>query len=244
MLAEGLWAYRLGQASAALIFPIAGALLLAVGLYRRRAYNRWNSRDDDRLLRPEPTRDDEPDPDFDPDDEDLVPRPSQPPSRGTVFIVVGAVVLVLGAGHVLSYLAVSHTSTAAGNVDVGQCITAEAFEQRRLNAEAVDCRRSDATLQLVSKGDAAATCPDGLRESTKYPALTNDVRTQCFALNLREGYCYVVAHTVAPVNCTDPSANAKVARRVDGTTEAVGCAVEARAVAYREPPRAYCLVAP
>jgi hypothetical protein len=50
-LADGFGAYRLGRATAALIFPLAGALLLMVGVYRRRAFNRWNRQDDDRLLR-------------------------------------------------------------------------------------------------------------------------------------------------------------------------------------------------
>ena len=161
VLADGLWAYRLGQATFALIFPLAGALLLGVGVYRRRAFNRWNSGDDDRLPQPQsslageggfddefdPRLRDDYDPDYDSDDEDLEPRPSQPPveylgprssqpsGKGTVCIAVGAVVLVLGALNVLATLAGPRTTTEAGSVELGQCITAQACDQGRMNAE-------------------------------------------------------------------------------------------------------------
>jgi hypothetical protein len=253
-LAGGLGAYRLGQASLALIFPIVGALLLGVGVSRRRAFNRWNSRDDERLLQPDPPGAHDLDVEFDPrlrddydpefDDDDLGPRPSQPPGKGTVLIVIGAVVLVLGAGHVLSYLADSRASQTVGNVEVGQCITAQAYDEGRMNSEPVDCRRSDATMELVSTGDGEATCPDGSRSGPLYPALTNKVRTHCFALNLREGHCYAVAGTFAPANCIDPAATVKVAHRVDGTSEATGCPADGRVVSYPEPPRVYCFIAP
>lgn len=164
VVADGLTAYRLGQASFALIFPIAGALLLGFGIHRRRAFNRWNRHDDDRLLRSQPSTDD-------------APQPSPPPSKGTALIVTGAVILLLGAGHVLSYLAVSRTTQSAGNVE--------------------------------------ATCPDGSRNSARYPA-----------------------------NCTDPAATVKVASRVDGASEAVGCPTMAKVVSHLEPRRVYCFVAP
>lgn len=253
--ADGLGAYRLGQASFALIFPIAGALLLGAGIYRRRAFNRWNRSDDERLLQPTPEQDDEFDPrlrdDYDPvfDDADdldvgLAPRQSQPPGKGTLLIVIGAVVLVLGAGHVFSYLAASRVSSAAGYLEVGQCITAQAYQQGRVDSPPVDCTRPDATMELASDGNAAATCPDGKRAGTRYPALTNDGRTQCFILNLREGHCYAVARTATATDCTDPTANVKVARRLDGNGEAHGCAPDARVMSYPERQRVYCLIAP
>ena len=95
----------LNQAAAALIFPLAGAVLLAVGIRRRRAHDRWNRRDDERLLHPGT------------DDDQVLP--SQPPGRGTVLIIVGVLLLVLGAGHVLSYVAAQRTSSVATELDVG-----------------------------------------------------------------------------------------------------------------------------
>lgn len=270
VLADGWWAYRLGGATFALIFPIAGALLLRVGIHRRRAFDRWRSGDDDRLPHPQASLDgeddfddefdprlrDDYDPEYDSYDEDLEPRPSQltgtgfeprtsqPPDKGTVFIVVGAVVLVLGALHVLSTLSGPFTASEVSSVDVGQCITAQAYAQGRMDAEPVDCRRSDATMELVSKGDGEAVCPDGSRNSSLYPALINEVRTHCFALNLHEGYCYAIAGTFAPADCIVSIANVRVALRVDGTSEVVGCPSEARVMSYPEPARTYCFVAP
>lgn len=272
VLADGMWAYRLGQATFALIFPLIGAVLLGIGIRRRRAFNLWNSHDDQRLLQPHPSVDgegdfddefdprlrDDYDPEYDSDDQDFAPQPGQPrtenaatqpvqpPGKGTVLIAVGAVVLVSGALHVVSTLVGPRAATEAHSVDIGQCITAQAYDQGRMDAEPVDCGRADATLQLVSKGDSTATCPDGSRKGARYPALTNKASTQCFALNLREGTCYVVASTFAPVtsSCTDSAANVKVASRVDGTSESVGCPTGARVLSYVEPARVYCFVAP
>ena len=233
LLADGLWAYRLGQASFSMIFPATGVVLLVVGVRRRRAYRRWMNEDENRLLGPDQ-----------PLDDDLIARPSRPRGRGTGFIVVGAMVVLLGAAHVLSMFAPSRTPAAVGEVHVGQCITADSFGQRHLGAEPVDCSRADATLQLVSRGDGTATCPDGAREGTKYLALINSGRTQCYVPNLRVGQCYAFVDTFTPVDCTDHAANISVVRRFDGTAEAVECDAAAKTVTFRGSPRAYCFVAP
>lgn len=86
VLADGLWSYRLGQAAYALILPTVGTLLLVVGLVRRRAFNRWNSSDDDRLLAPDSRAGDDdtvtdPYDEFDGLPEDLPPVPSRPSGR-------------------------------------------------------------------------------------------------------------------------------------------------------------------
>jgi len=222
----------LNQAAAALIFPLVGAALLTLGIRRRRAHNRWNRRDDERLLG---ERNDAA------DDHVL---PSQPPGRGTALIIVGVLVLVLGAGHVLSYLAMQRISSAATDLEVGECITAEAYSEGRMNAEAADCSSPDATLQLVSHGGSTATCPDGNRQSGHYAMLTNDARTQCFILNLIEGHCYAIARAAVPVDCTDPTANVKVASRVEGTAEDAACDADAEVMTYPQTPLAFCLVAP
>ncbi|CAJ1584209.1 LppU/SCO3897 family protein [[Mycobacterium] wendilense] len=235
LFADDLVAYRLGSATAALIFPLAGALLLAVGLYRRRAHRRWVTRDAERLLQ----------------NDDTGPAnlgdhgPSRPAGRGTVFLVIGSLVTLLGIGHVLSALADTRAAPpSASNLNEGQCITAEDFAARRLNVEAADCSSSDATLQLASKGDATASCPDGSRGGARYPLLTSGVRTYCFMFNLREGRCYALGATVAPADCADPAANVRVIRRVDGVVDDPACPPAAKTVVYRETPRAYCFVAP
>ncbi len=221
-----------------MIFPAIGVLVLVVGVRRRRAYNRWKSWDEDRLLRPQQSADDEA------GGGDLIASPSRPRGRGTGFIIVGAIVLLLGAAHVVTIFAPSRTPSAVSKVAVGQCITADAFAQRNLGAEAVDCGRPDATLQLASKGDVTVTCPDGAREGTKYLALINSGRTQCYVPNLREGQCYAFVDTFKPVDCTDRAANISVVRRFDGTAQTVECDAAAKTVTFRGTPRAYCFVAP
>ena len=256
-LADGLWAYRLGQVMFDLVLLIAGALLLIVGIRRRRTYDRWVRNEDVRFTS-EPDRDlaadddefdprlrDDYDPDYDPDDdEDLGPRQLRTPGKGTVLIVLGALFLLLGTKQVITGLIPPRIPQAEGGVVVGQCITAQTYDQGHMNSEPVDCDQSDATMELASDGDATASCPDGKRAGTTYPALTNAGRTQCFILNLRENQCYALARTATVVTCTNPAANVRVDRRIDGTSAANGCSAQSRVVAYPEPQRVYCLVAP
>ena len=220
----------LEPAVAAPLFLFIGAVLLAVGIRRRRAHNRWNRRDDDRLLHPG-------------DNEDPV-RPSQPSGRGTVFIVAGIPMLLLGASHVLAYLAAWREPSAASKLEVRQCIRADAYSDGQMDVEAMDCDHPDATPQLAAEGDSTATCPDGNREGGLYPVIARDSGTQCFVLNLKEGGCYAVARTAVPVDCTDPSANVKVVSRVDGSAEEAACGADAEVLAHRQPSRAFCLVVP
>ena len=160
-----------------------------------------------------------------------------------MFIIAGVLMLVLGASHVLSYLAAWRKCSAANNLEVGQCITAEAYSDGRMGAEAVDCSRSDATMQLAPRGDSTAGCPDGNLQGGQYPMLSNEAVTQCFVLNFSEGLCYAVARTAVPVDCIDPTANVKVASRIEGAEDAAWDD-DAEVLAYREPPRTFCLVAP
>lgn len=74
--------------------------------------------------------------------------------------------------------------------------------------------------------------------------LTNHARTQCFILNLSVVHCYPVARAAVPVDCAGPSANMKVARRVEGNAEDAACGVDAEMLAYGLPERTYCLVSP
>ena len=259
VVADGLWAYRLGSASFAMIYVLAGATLLGVGIHRRRRFTRWNRSDDQRLLQAAPDtavagehdehdprlRDDY-EPDYDPaDDADLWPRAPQPPGRGTVFMVLGVIVLVLGASHVVTAMIPRGAPTAMSRIEAGQCITADSFEQRRIDAEPVDCDRTDAVMELVSVGDGRASCPDGLRNGTDYVTLFTESRTQCFAFNLRENNCYTVDTTMAPTDCTDPAAKAKVLHRSDATSDSAACPAGTRiVVSYPQPTRLYCFTAP
>jgi hypothetical protein len=60
---------------------------------------------------------------------------------------------------------------------------------------------------------------------------------------LSEEGCYATARTAVPVDCTDPSANVKVASRVESSAEDAACDADAEVLAYRQPPRTFCLVA-
>ena len=121
VFAGGTWGYRLGQATFDLIFPLVGALLLSVGLYRRRAYNS-NSNDDidDGEFDGGEFDDGDPYDVFDGRDEDLPPRQPRPRGNGTVLIVVGVVVVLLGAKQVIADLLPARTLPLQHTVEVGQ----------------------------------------------------------------------------------------------------------------------------
>lgn len=229
------------QTSYAIIFPVAGALLLVFGIRRRLGWRRWDRVDNDRLLTATSASEV-----TDTDSgirADLSDVP-QPRSRGTGLIVGGVVVLLLGVGHVLSYAAAARTSSAV-EADIGQCLTNTDFTERHISAEPVDCSRSDAAVQLVSKGGGEDSCPDGSRDGDLYPVLKTEHHTVCFIWNMHEGQCYAAASTsLAPTDCTDPTANVEVAFRVDGPGGASGCPAGGESLTYHEPERSYCLVTP
>lgn len=228
------------QTSYAIIFPLAGVLLLAFRTRRRLAWRRWNRGDNDRLLVPTSER-------AAPGNDsglqaDLGNLSSQLPGRGTALLVAGTIVTLLDIGHVLSYVATAHVSDAV-KADIGQCITNTDFEHRPITAEPVDCDRTDATVQLVSKSDGEATCPDGERDGTLYPVLKGD--TLCFAWNLREGHCYAFAPgDVTPTDCTDSAANVRVAFSRGWTGWSGRCLADGETIAYHGPKRSYCFMTP
>ncbi|BBX88421.1 hypothetical protein H5U98_25665 [Mycolicibacterium boenickei] len=86
LLADGGTAYQVGSTISAILWPVAGVLLLTVGVRRWIAHTRWVRHDDDRLLHPAGTG---------PVDD----RPPPQPSRGTAFIIAGAVMLSIGILH-------------------------------------------------------------------------------------------------------------------------------------------------
>ncbi|ANW64124.1 hypothetical protein BCA37_11425 [Mycobacterium sp. djl-10] len=117
-------------------------MLLAIGIRRRRAFNRWNRRDEERLLLPGNVHDEVP---F-----------SQPPGRGTVFIVAGVLALILGTSHVLSYLAAWRTSSvAAAETEVGRCISAKTHSEAR-SAAPVDYTDPTANVKIATRVEGRA----------------------------------------------------------------------------------------
>jgi hypothetical protein len=193
------------------------------------------------------------------------PPPSPaPPRRGSsaiVLITIGAIMLALGAAGFLGHLgsAASKTARSSQNttesslfrsvtsLEVGQCIDQFSLGTQFLGAGPGDCADVKSTYELAAKGDANATCPDGKRDDSVYYVLTAKSVTMCFALNLKQGQCYMrmedgKSTRLSPVDCDDTRyAQVQVAERVDGDTPPE-CVAGVTMIAYPRPARLYCLV--
>lgn len=187
----------------------------------------------------------------------LPPRPRTPKS-GTALIIIGIVLLALGALGILGQMAdvtsnhgrasrtTGQSSPSTAGPEIGQCFSEFEVGMGSLNRP-TDCADSVATYELAAKGGPATTCPDGKRDDSVYSRLTNESHTLCFAANLQQGQCYLRTDerktaTWTPVDCTETRfARFKVVQRVDGSTDKTQCPPGTRANAYPKPARLYCL---
>ncbi len=187
------------------------------------------------------------------------PAYGAPPKKsGTAMIVIGVVLLVLGllglAGRMASRTSESssgsgstRSGSSGGDLAVGGCITGDQYAKADMNLTAVSCSGAGAIYELASKGGGSGTCPDGKRDDSHYAVLMNESRIYCFILNVDEGECFDVneaSKRVTPVECSDPNAVTKIVKRVDGSTDTAVCSSHAKAVAFPEPARVYCVEEP
>jgi hypothetical protein len=133
---------------------------------------------------------------------------------------------------------------------VGQCVSSDDYAA--LNLRRTDCANIDAVYQFA--GDAEqGKCPDGERvEDGVYFYLEKTNGEQlCFALNLRQGECYLMdlsektmAHeacAAAPSLASSTTAALKVRERIDGEMDESRCPADTTPLAYSDPARLYCL---
>jgi hypothetical protein len=178
------------------------------------------------------------------------PRPRTPKSA-TALITIGAVLLTFG---ILGNLAVTAarlaTSHRAGtSLRVGDCISESDYKAERFDSSpSRGCADPAATYELAFKGGASDSCPDGKREHSVYDRFTTDTMILCFAVNLKEGQCYLMlsdgdSMTIKLGDCgTSNKVQVRVSRRIDGSTDKTQCATGEKGVGYPVPARVYCLV--
>lgn len=279
MVGETLAAVDIGESVGyvvgLLLLPVLGILLLILGIRRSRA--------DRAALLPPPWQQPGPPgyppgyyppppqqqapPGFYPPGPPPPPPPAPPKqsTSGTVMIVIGSLLTVLGlVGAGLAALGATDdlaptgaqssgapSPPASGDPDglqVGQCITDEQYASAEMSPQPTDCSEPAAVYELASQGTGpTATCPDGLREDSGYAVLFNSAKTFCFVLNVGEGECFHVdpdAQLFSPVDCTDPSANSKIDKIFDGTDDLSLCPAGPQGAAFPVPARTYCVVPP
>ncbi|MEZ0349857.1 hypothetical protein [Mycobacterium sp. pR1184] len=235
----------LGEAAFAVGFPLVGLICLIVGLWER---SRSRRRQRPGYPYPPPMG---------------YPGPQQPypgyPSYGvpprrtsgasTALITIGAVVLVLGIVadfvNATSRLAKSQERTS---MQVGECITQMSYRSEAFNSSpGNDCADPVNTYLLAAKGGPSAQCPDGKREGSIYDRYTDSSTILCFALNLKQGQCYLVSGErdrpkLTLGDCNDHESGVmRVVQRIDGTANSSDCPSGLNGVSYPTPPVVYCL---
>jgi hypothetical protein len=253
-LAEGTDAEHLGELIGFFGIPIAGLVLLIVGLQRR---------SQSRRQAPPPTQmappygypppsgpvADYPDlpgpPPYPPPYPAPYPVPTRRGSSGTALIVTGSLLLALGVLGFLGRL-VGTSGPSERSAHVGQCLSQTDFQDSNLTAPARDCAEPDSIFEVASKGDASANCPDGKLDGSAYAFLRKDSTTLCLMLNLKQDHCYTATGTAdnpsfAPATCAGAGPRIKVVKRDDETSDVTRCPEGSRAFSYPNPARLYCL---
>ena len=265
-------AYQLGRVIGALLIPGAGLVMLIVGLRMRSRRTpmpqQWVSPPPG--YPPVPGQPG-PYPGYPSPGGQASPYPSYPPpppkqTGGTVLIVLGAILLVLGLLGLLVNVAVGagrkqdqsrSTTTSArttpsaakpSGLSVGDCITNAQYQAADMDPDPVACGTSEAIYELAYRGEgSASTCPDGLREESNYAVLLNKSHLYCFVLDVSAGECFEVdpdKKSFTSVACTDPTANAKVDQVIEGKTDLAACPGGPTGAAFPEPPHVVCTVQP
>jgi hypothetical protein len=179
------------------------------------------------------------------------PPQRRPGKSGTTLIVIGAVLLTLGALGIAGNLVRPHYRSPFDtnkSMRVGECIDENAFLTRSFSSRPEnDCANPANTYELAFKGGPSATCPDGKRDHSVYDRFADESTIHCFALNLKQGQCYQMTNggenlTMRLGDCSEPRPlQARVVQRIDGSTDKTQCPPGDKTIAYPSPPRVYCL---
>ncbi|ANW63204.1 hypothetical protein BCA37_05930 [Mycobacterium sp. djl-10] len=231
-----------GDTAMMLVIPVVGLILLSSGIWRQRHESRAS---------PPPPGAPSPQP---------VPH-SGPDAIATVLILLGSGLLVLGLAATAlaalgprpdstrsARLSLSTPTAAAHRLHVGECITDRQYAVADMSPRPTDCADPDAVYELAYQAEGpSATCPDGFREDSGYAVLFNNSHTYCFVLNVDEGECFSVlpeADLFRPVDCTDPDANTRIDKILDGAEDLALCPAGPQGASFPQPARTYCVVSP
>jgi hypothetical protein len=114
------------------------------------------------------------------------------------LLVVGAVLVAVMV--VVGVVRVVVHSRRSANLTVGQCVSSADFEAYRLRATA--CGDVDAVYEYAGKA-TMNICPDGKRtEDGNYVIVIDKDNNEksCFAVNLKEGECYLLDISAKQIN--------------------------------------------
>jgi hypothetical protein len=245
----------LGEVTFALGVPLIGLICLGIGLWERS-----RSRRRPRPGYPYPPG---PPPMGYPGPYPGPPYPGYPPHPGyrpplqpgrasgasTALITIGAVILVFGIfGDLAAGVSRFAEHQEHTSMRVGECITQTSYRSESFTSSpGNDCENPVNTYLLAAKGGSSESCPDGKRDGSIYDRYTDSSTILCFALNLKQGQCYLVSGErdspkLSLGDCNDHQSGVmRVVQRIDGTTNSSDCPAGVNGVSYPTPPVVYCL---
>lgn len=164
------------------------------------------------------------------------------------MIVVGSVLFGGGLLVILNGTAdlAKQKHSAPRAPEVGDCIGAYNFRAHDGSPAAQDCAKPDSIFQVVSKGSATSTCPDGKTDDSDYAFLRDGSATLCFVLNFVQGRCYTASGSAraplfAATDCDGAAPRFKVTSRIDDSKDSDSCPLGTKEISYKNPARLYCL---
>ncbi|WP_084143282.1 LppU/SCO3897 family protein [Amycolatopsis taiwanensis] len=159
-----------------------------------------------------------------------------------LWVRIGAAVVILGlvvAGGIWYFK--SSPATAA----VGDCLNVKEFS-KHADPTKVDCTDPSANVKIAVKLDSSGgSCPQGDYDEYSYSRKSTSYRL-CLMPNVVEGDCMAdfTSDTAGyqKVACTDPRAEVKVSKVVQGVTDETVCEEFDRylPVTYSDPKSTYC----
>jgi hypothetical protein len=219
-LAEGTDAEHLGELIGVFGIPLAGLVLLIVGLMRR-SHNRPQRAFEGPVGPP------------------LNPQPyGYPPPGGPV------------AGYPNfpgpPPYPPEMSSESERSAHVGQCLSQSDFQNDDLTAAPRECADPASIFEVAARGDGSANCPDGKLDGSSYAFLRKGTTTLCLMLNLKQDQCYTATGTAdnpsfAAATCAGAGRRIKVVKRDDDSSDVARCPAGSRAFSYPVPARLYCL---
>ncbi|GAB2907963.1 hypothetical protein GCM10027047_02760 [Rhodococcus aerolatus] len=166
-------------------------------------------------------------------------------------IAVTLLVVLVVIGVRVGYTQLRNNDAVAPEASKGECLHVISASATDTETEKVDCSDPTGLYEVASTSDGTATCPT--EDYLTYTKTAGSAKsTLCLVANLAEGTCYgglTGLYSVAvEADCSSPDADAKVGLRADGQNDPSLCdqfgPVLGAAIAYPDPARTYCLVAP
>jgi hypothetical protein len=254
-LAEGTDAGHLGELIGFFGFPVAGLILLIVGLVRRSQSRRQPGIQSPMgpppghqpYGYPPPSGPVAGYPHFPgpPPYPPRYPAPRRSGSSGTALLVTGSILLAVSVLGFIGRLG-EVSSESQRSARVGQCLSQSDFQNNDLTATPRDCANPDSLFEVAAKGDGSTNCPDGKLEDSKYAFLRKGTTTLCLMLNLQRDQCYTATGTAdhpsfAAATCAAAGPRIKVVTRDEESSDVTRCPSGTRAFSYPSPARLYCL---